>query len=113
MSQMCNVAKDFVQINTVVSIDQWVVKQSTKMLSSTAVFKIHNISWAPNQHIRMISDHVRFKIAAEISALPSQKYITFESIIKKETIIEICSISQYYCFYCICDQIYFSYFSFF
>ncbi len=41
---------------------------------------IRNVSWAANQHIRMISDHVTLKtgvMAAEHLALPSQEYIIF------------------------------------
>ncbi len=50
---------------------------STKILSSTTLIIIGNVSWAANQHIRMISevscDTKDWSNDAENSALPSQK----------------------------------------
>ncbi len=83
----------------------------TKILSSTTVSTlmiiIRNVSWAPNQNIRMISkgscdtkdwsnDYWKFSLAIT--------WINY--ILKLKTVILNCNnISQYYCFYCIFNHI--------
>ncbi len=65
---------------------------------------IRNVSWAANQHIRMISeDHVTLKTG--VMMLKIQIYITGINYILKyiqiEVILNCNNITQYYCFYCI------------
>ncbi len=75
-------------------------------LFSTLII-IRNVSWAANQHIRMISeDHVTLKTGVMMPEF--QLCITGinYNILKKKTAILNCNnISQYYRFFCIFDQI--------
>ncbi len=69
---------------------------------------VRYFSRAQNQHFRMVSegsyDNENIGVrAAESSALPSQEYIFIH--IKIEAVFKCNNISQYYCFYCIFDQI--------
>ncbi len=51
--------------------------KATQLFSMLII--IRNVSWAPNQHIKMISEasHDTGVIAAENSALPTKEGITF------------------------------------
>ncbi len=71
-------------------------------VSSTTVFNIddnENVSWAPNQYIRMISkgscDTEYWSNDTENSALSSKEQFTF---IQLKLLLYNCNISQYYCF---------------
>ncbi len=81
---------------------------STKKYDAAQLFStlIINVSWAENQYIRMISEgscdaeensQQSLCITAIIYSL---KYIQIENII-----LNCNNVSQYYCYYCIFDQI--------
>ncbi len=63
-----------------------VFTKNNKAVQLFSTLIIRNVSWAPTQHIRMISepsfDTEDWSNDAENSALPSQEEITFQNILK-------------------------------
>ncbi len=80
---------------------------STKILGSTAVFNITTNMFI--EHIRMISkgscDTKNWSNDAENSTLHHRNKLLFFFIIKIKSSYFVKNTSQYYCFYCIFDQI--------
>ncbi len=105
-----NVTKDLRRMPTFLfNKESWInLTVSTKIWSSTTIFLIiRNVSWAANQHIKMISvrscDTEDWSNDAENSALITGiNYIWKHSKLKTK---KLNNISQYYCFYWILIQI--------
>jgi len=70
-------------------------KNITQQLFLTMMIIRRNVSWAANQHIRMISER---SCDTEDQSYDVEKCITFQNTFKK--VILNCNILQYYCFYC-------------
>ncbi len=80
-----------------INASQFPQKYCAAQLFSTLIIII-NVSWAANQHIRMISDdHVTLKTG--VMMLKIQLFNIYSH--RKKVILNYNNISQYCCFYCI------------
>jgi len=59
---------------------------------------------AANHHIRLIYEGSDWNDGENLD-FPSQDHSTFSNILKKDVILNCNHFSQYYCFYCMFDQI--------